>query len=171
MTDAIAHADRLLFEAVFRTCDLEALADLLTEDFEFYHDKWGFTANSRQAFVESIRNLCERQKKGLDFRGRREIVQGSVAVYPIGEYGAIQTGVHRFYKVVEGQSDTPAEIAKFTHLWKKDGHRWRLARVFSYDHQPADAAPHPQADQGAAAARPEPAPATDSAAAAEAPPK
>ncbi|MGH7320895.1 MAG: nuclear transport factor 2 family protein, partial [Candidatus Rokuibacteriota bacterium] len=104
--DAVTRADEQLFDAVFRTCDLEALAALVTEDFEFYHGKWGLSANSRQSFVALIRNRCERQKQGLDFRGRREIVPGSVTTYPIADYGVIQTGVHRFYKIVEGQSDT-----------------------------------------------------------------
>ena len=135
----IAKSDSALFGAVFNKCDPATLPGLVTEDFEFYHDKWGQIATSGTQFVDSIRQLCERQKQGIDFRSRRELVEGSMEVYPINNYGAVQVGVHRFYALAEGKPDRLTETARFTHLWKKDdkGH-WRLARVLSYDHKLAE---------------------------------
>ena len=133
--DAIAAHDRALFGAVFDTCDVDKLGQLVTEDFEFYHDKWGLTATTGAQFVESIRNMCERQEQGIDFRARRELVEGSMAVYPLNNYGAVQVGVHRFYARVDGKPDRLTETARFTNVWKEENGTWRVARVLSYDHR------------------------------------
>jgi ketosteroid isomerase-like protein len=133
--DELAEKDRVLFDAMFNRCDVTALGDLVTDDFEFYHDKGGLIASSRTQFVESVARLCERQKSGVDYRARRELVEGSLEVYPLNNYGAVQIGTHRFYRKTEGQPDKLVEIARFTHVWKKDGNGWRIARVLSYDHK------------------------------------
>ena len=131
----IAAQDRMLFDAVFNTCDVQALSGLVTDDFEMYHDKGGLVATSGAQFVESIRGMCERQKTGEDYRARRELVEGSLEVYPLNNYGAVEVGVHRFYKKTEGQPDKLVELARFTQVWKKDPSGWKLARVLSYDHK------------------------------------
>lgn len=136
--DEIAASDSALFAAVFDSCDPGKVAELVTEDLEFYHDKWGLTATSGAQFVESIRNLCERQRQGVDFDSRRELVEGSMQVYPLNNYGAIQVGVHRFYAVEKGKPDRLTETGKFTQVWKKEEGRWRVARILSYDHQLAE---------------------------------
>ncbi|HWM90157.1 MAG TPA: nuclear transport factor 2 family protein [Thermoanaerobaculia bacterium] len=133
--EEIAGKDRMLFDAVFNTCDVQALSGLVTDDFEMYHDKGGLVATSGAQFVENIRGMCERQKTGEDYRARRELVEGSLEVYPLNNYGAVEVGVHRFYKKTEGQPDKLVEIAKFTQVWKKDASGWKLARVLSYDHK------------------------------------
>jgi ketosteroid isomerase-like protein len=135
MFNELAEKDRMLFDAVFNTCDLKALANLVTEDFEFYHDKGGLTATSREQFVQSIGAWCERRKAGLDHQSKRVLDEGSLAVYPLNNYGAIQVGVHRFYAIREGKLEG-GEVAKFTHVWKKESDGWRVARVLSYDHKP-----------------------------------
>lgn len=134
LQDQIAEADRALFRAVFDDCNPDALAALVTDDFEFYHDKWGQTARSKDEFVKSIRGMCERQRAGTDFKGKRVLVEGSVEVLPMKGYGAIEMGKHRFYKVEPGKPDIPTEHARFTHLWRQENGRWLLARVLSYDH-------------------------------------
>lgn len=139
--DAIARQDSALFDAAFNTCDLDRLGDLVTEDFEFYHDKHGLNATSRAQFVEMFRGSCERRKQGVDFRARRELVPGSMTVYPLNNYGAIQVGVHRFYAIAEGKKDRLTETARFTHVWKNENGRWRVARALSYDHKLAEHPP------------------------------
>ena len=133
--DELEAKDRMLFDAVFENCDLQALGALVTDDFEMYHDKGGLVAKSGAQFVENIKGMCERQKTGDDYRARRELVEGSLEVYPLNNYGAVQVGVHRFYRKAEGQPDKLTEIARFTHVWKKDANGWRIARVLSYDHK------------------------------------
>ena len=133
LTDEIAEKDRIFFDALFNKCDVDTLGAMVTEDFEFYHDKWGNTASSRAQFVEGIRGMCERQKTGEDYRARRELV--SMEVYPLNNYGAVQVGVHRFYQKLEGNKEKLVEISTFTNLWKKEGDTWRMSRVLSYDHR------------------------------------
>lgn len=125
MFDQLAEKDRMLFDAVFSTCDLKALANLVTEDFEFYHDKSGLNATSREQFVQAIGTWCERRKAGLDHHSKRVLDEGSLAVYPLNNYGAIQVGVHRFYALREGKVEGGGEVAKFTHVWKKESDGWR----------------------------------------------
>ena len=61
----------------------------------------------------------------------RQLVAGSLEVYPLHGYGAVEIGTHRFYHPgMEG----PAGEAKFVTLWQyKDG-AWKVSRVISYDH-------------------------------------
>jgi len=134
LNEQIGEADRALFAAIFDRCDPEALVSLVTDDFEFYHDKWGKIASSKDEFVKSIRGLCERQRAGTDFKGKRELVEGSLEVLPMKGYGAIEIGKHRFFKVEPGKPDIPTEHARFTHLWRQVDGRWLLARVLSFDH-------------------------------------
>lgn len=134
LAEQVAEADQALFRAIFDDCRPEALKSLVTEDFEFYHDKWGKIAGSRDEFVKSIQGLCERQRAGTDFKGRRELLKDTVEVLPMKGYGAIEMGRHRFYKVEAGKPDIPTERARFTHLWRHADGKWLLARVLSYDH-------------------------------------
>ena len=127
--------DSLLFDVGFNTCELSAFENLLAEDLEFYHDKGGLIP-SKQVFIEGFKNgIC----KSPDFKSRRELVTGSLEVYPLYDngilYGALQKGVHRFFESVKGQPESQGSTAKFTHLWLKEESKWILKRVLSYDHQ------------------------------------
>jgi ketosteroid isomerase-like protein len=127
--------DRKLFAAAFNGCDPDALAPLVADDFEFFHDKWGKNSNSGAEFVASVRAMCARRKTGEDFTARRELDPGSVSVHVIGDYGAMQMGTHRFYAIVAGKPDRLTEVSKFIDLWQRDAAgAWKLARVISYDH-------------------------------------
>jgi hypothetical protein len=128
--------DSLLFNIGFNTCDISQFEKLISANFEFYHDKGGITPN-KEKFLESIRNgLC---KDPANFQSRRELVPGSLQVFPLSTngklYGAIQTGEHRFYENIKGQPERPGSTAKFTHLWLLEFNEWKLARGLSYDHK------------------------------------
>ena len=135
LTAEIAQADRELFDALFERCDVDKLATLVADDFEFYHDKSGLNATSGGQWLEGVRGMCARQKAGTDYRARRELVEGTLRVYPINNYGAVAIGTHRFYKKTTGKPDQLVEISQFTNLWKRETGGWRLTRVLSYDHQ------------------------------------
>jgi hypothetical protein len=129
--------DSLLFEVGFNTCDLKPFEVLVSEKFEFYHDQSGITPN-KTAFLESISNgLCK-----LPYRPRRELVQGSLVVYPLYKngvlYGAIQMGKHRFFAIEKDKPMYFTSIAKFTHVWLLENGEWKLANVLSYEHQTKD---------------------------------
>ena len=128
--------DSLLFNVGFNTCDMSQFEELLSEDLEFYHDIAGIQTSKRENITNFKNGIC-----GSDsFSSRRELVQGSLKVFPLknnGElYGAIQTGVHKFFETLKGEPESAGSIAKFTHLWilEEDG-KWRIRRVLSYDHQ------------------------------------
>jgi ketosteroid isomerase-like protein len=133
--DEVAAADQALFSAFFDRCDLDALAKLVTDDFEMFHDKNGYMAKSGKEFLDAIAGTCARQKTGEDYRARRELVPGTLKVYPLNNYGAVEIGVHRFYQLLPGKPEKLVEISQFTHVWKKEESGWKLSRVLSYDHK------------------------------------
>ena len=137
---AIQGQDSIMFNITFNTCDLGPLEELVSENFEFYHDKGGITMGKR-AFINSLKNgLCAHPER---YQSRRELVKGSMEVYPLAKdgviYGAIQSGRHRFYETNKGQPERFASIARFTHLWLLEAGKWRFARGLSFDHQTTDA--------------------------------
>ncbi|MFC6634753.1 nuclear transport factor 2 family protein [Microbulbifer taiwanensis] len=134
----ITDADRKLFDAVFNNCDLEASQGLVTDDFEFYHDKWGKNADSGAEFLSSVADMCKGRQNGRNVKARRKLVAGSVEIYPLKNFGAIQIGIHKFYGLPQGKEPVLRESGRFTHVWQKVDGQWKLARVLSYDHKPAD---------------------------------
>jgi hypothetical protein len=120
--DELARMDSLLFHTAFVSCNPDSFQAFFTEDVEFYHDRAG------ASFGEDVRTLrgCPRDQ-GV----RRVLIEGSLEVYPMNGYGAIQMGEHRF---VEAGAET-STIAKFVHLWRHEDGRWRIARVLSFEHK------------------------------------
>ena len=98
------------------------------EDVEFYHDQGGVTLG-RAALTESV-------KKNICGKTTRELVPGTLQVFYMKEYGAIEMGIHRFHH--PGHEDTEGVgEGRFIHLWQyKDG-AWKITRVMSYDHHAA----------------------------------
>lgn len=131
---ALKAGDSLLFDVGFNTCDIGQFENLVSEDFEFYHDQSGMVS-SKAEFIAGIKEgLCR-----LDYKPRRELTEGSLTVFPLQRngvvYGAIQMGEHRFYAREEGKPEYPTSTAKFTHLWLLEEGEWKLSRGLSYDHQ------------------------------------
>lgn len=124
LTSAISALDTQLFDA-YNNCDIDKLSSMVVDDLEFYHDKTGL-AVGKKTFTESI-------QKYICGKVRRELVKGSLEVYPLKGYGAVEIGTHRFYHPGTQDHDVVGE-AKFVQLWQyKDG-AWKLTRVISYDH-------------------------------------
>jgi hypothetical protein len=121
----IAALDTAVFDA-YNRCDLEKFGSFFTEELEFYHDNGGLTDRTRQSLVESVKNnICGKV--------RRELVSGSLEVYPLKGYGAVEIGVHRFHH--PGQEKTePVGEAKFIQIWQNKDGVWKISRVISFDH-------------------------------------
>lgn len=127
--------DSLLFNVGFNQCKVEAFEQLVSEDFEFYHDKSGPTLGKRD-FIESIRNgLCQ-----LNYTAIRRLDHKSLQVFPLAKngvlYGAIQSGRHRFYERSKDGTERSTSVALFTHLWRIEKGEWKFSRGLSFDHQP-----------------------------------
>jgi hypothetical protein len=120
----IAHMDSVLFNA-FNGHDLATIKTLFSTDLEFYHDLSGLTNYDQN--IEAFKNTFTR-KDGL----RRTLVPGSMEVYPVREYGAIQTGEHTFCHEENGK--TECGTFKFVHVWEKKNGEWKITRVISYGH-------------------------------------
>jgi len=125
LTRQVEALDQAFFGA-FNQCQIEQLAGLVAEDLEFFHDKTGLM-RSRQAFLDSVRkNVCK--------RFRREPLPGTMTVFPLEGFGAIQMGEHKFCPLDSGRCEGKG---RYVHVWHRlDEGRWELMRVLSYEHLP-----------------------------------
>jgi len=122
----ISSLDTAVFDA-YNRCDLEKFGSFFPDDLEFYHDQSGLT-RTRRSVVEAVRNnICGKV--------RRELVPGSLEVYPLRGYGAVEIGVHRFYQTQSAKPNEPSGVAKFVHLWENRNGGWKITRVISFDHR------------------------------------
>lgn len=127
--------DRQLFDEIrrldaeefarFNAHDLGGTMSFFAEELEFYHDKDGLL--SRAQVNEGFTRLFA-QNNGM----RRELVPGTLEVYPIPGYGALEKGRHRFCHVENGRDD--CGVFEFVQIWRKSGERWKVTRAFSYGH-------------------------------------
>jgi ketosteroid isomerase-like protein len=124
---AITTLDAALF-AAYNQCDLRKFSSFFADDVEFYHDIGGVTLG-KEALTESV-------KKNICGKVTRELVPGTLKVYPMKGYGAGEIGVHRFHHPGHEDTETVGE-GQFIQLWQyKDG-AWKITRVISYDHHTA----------------------------------
>jgi len=129
---AITELDRQLFDA-YNHCDLKKFDSLLSDDVEFYHDQGGVT-RGHAALTESLKNnICTGDTQ-------RVLVPGSLRVYFMQGYGAIEMGVHRFIHPKTEKTNGTGE-ASFVHLWQYQAGAWKVTRVLSYDHHSVAAKP------------------------------
>lgn len=116
--------DAALFDA-FNGNDIEKIKDIFHKDLEFYHDKGGLA--DYEATIESLISLL-----GKPGSPQRSLIAESSAVYPIKDFGAVQTGTHKFCNKAADESQ--CGFFKFVHLWSEEKSGWKLKRVISYDH-------------------------------------
>jgi len=122
--ETIQRMDDALFGA-FNAHDVDRLMSMFADDLEFFHDTGGLT-NYEQT-KESFKKL---------FSGtpdiRRDLVKGSLEVYPVKDHGAIEIGEHRFCHEENGKDD--CGNFKFAMVWRITGDSWKVSRVLSYGH-------------------------------------
>lgn len=133
----IISKDSLLFDVGFNTCDISQFENLLSDNFEFYHDQAGSTS-TKSKFIESVKNsICT-----LAYKPKRVLDVESVEVFQLEKngiiYGAIQKGIHKFYAVEKNYDEYLTSIAQFTHIWILEDNKWKLTKGFSYDHKDVD---------------------------------
>jgi ketosteroid isomerase-like protein len=122
--EEIVAADSVLFSA-FNARDLDQLETMFTRDLEFYHDQTGLT--SYEENMKAFEDLF-----GRDDGLRRDLVAGSLEVYPVKDYGAIEIGEHTFCHEEDGKED--CGTFPFVMVWRKEGSAWKVSRVISYGH-------------------------------------
>lgn len=125
--DTIAQLDSVFFNA-FNTRDLDKIKSMLSSDLEFYHDQGGVTNYNQN--IEAFKRTFDSER-----RVRRELIKASVEVDQIKDYGAVETGIHRFYATEKGQEEKLSSEAKFINLWQHKDGAWKITRIISYAHQ------------------------------------
>ncbi|MGH2506138.1 MAG: nuclear transport factor 2 family protein [Ktedonobacteraceae bacterium] len=124
----ISTLDSAVFSA-FNHCSapeqLQKYASYFTPDVEFYHDTGGVTWSRKDMIDNTRKNACGKY--------RRELVPGSLKVFPIKGYGAIEQGVHRFCNIKTGKC---TGIANFVIIWRHQCKKWEITRALSYGHRP-----------------------------------
>ena len=113
--------DSIYFDA-YNKCKMDIQTAMYDADIEFYHDKGGL--------MTSKKDLLEALKKNICGKVTRELVPGSIEVYPIKNYGAIEMGLHKFHNNQE-KENTPSHAAKFIIFWQLKDKEWKIKRVVS----------------------------------------
>lgn len=115
------------FFGTFNNCDapgqLQKHAMFLDPRVEFYHDNGGVSWTREDYVDKTRRNVCG--------NFRRELITGSLEIYPIKGFGAIEEGSQTFCDIKSGKC---LGEAKFLIVWHQAPDGWRITRIFSYGH-------------------------------------
>lgn len=126
--DTVAALDTAVFDAFNHCSDpaqLQRHASYFAPDVEFYHDTGGVTWTRKAMLANTANNVCG--------HFRRELVPGTLKVYPIRDFGAIEQGVHRFCQL---KTNACEGMADFVIVWRHEGGTWQITRALSYGHRP-----------------------------------
>ena len=119
----VASLDSALFDS-YNRCDLKKFASFFVDSVEFYHDQTGLMVGAQ--------NVTEAIRKNICGKVNRDLVPGTLEVYPMNGYGAVEIGVHRFHP--PNTRPTDASAAKFVMLWQNKNGVWKITRVISFNH-------------------------------------
>jgi ketosteroid isomerase-like protein len=120
----IEYMDSVIFEA-FNMRNMEKFKALFTEDLEWFQDNDGI--KSYKKVFEDFESIFKKE-----YKLTRQLVQGSLEVHPIKDYGAIEIGAHQFHHIENGKE--VVGTFKFVMIWRKKDGQWKISRVISYGH-------------------------------------
>lgn len=112
--------DQTFFDA-YNQCDMKKQEAIYADDIEFFHDKGGLMTSKKELLEATQKNICGKVT--------RILIPGSIEVYPIHNYGAVEMGFHRFFNNQEPNAES--KPSKFIIVWKKENELWRIAKVVS----------------------------------------
>ncbi len=124
LRELVTELDRKMFDA-YNAHDVDGLMAMFADDLEFYHDTGGLL--DHQQVRAGFTNVFA-QNKDI----RRELVAGSLEVYPIKGYGALEIGAHRFCHTENGKAD--CGTFRFMQVWRLEAGAWKVSRDVSYGH-------------------------------------
>jgi len=119
--NTIVHLDSVFFNA-YNTCDIEVQSAFYSDSIEFYHDQGGLATSKKDILEATKKNICGKVT--------RELVKGSIEVYPINGYGAVEFGLHKFHNNTQ-KEDSPSRAGKFVIIWQHKDNNWKIKRVIS----------------------------------------
>jgi hypothetical protein len=119
----IVNRDSVFF-SLYNSCDrnLKEYGDFYSEDIEFYHDKGGLMTSKKDIIEGTQKNVCGKVT--------RELVKGSIEVYPIKDFGALEIGLHKFHNNTEPENKE-SRAGRFMIFWKKENNDWKITKVVS----------------------------------------
>ena len=139
----VKQADAAFWQAAFNECDLKKVPELITDDFEFFHDVIGIVRGKGSFVTLTRKNVCSIPNVKL----RREAVDGTVSIEPLRNihtgnkvYGAVVSGEHRFYGSEKGAPEVLEGQSRFVHVMLLKNGAWKVARAISYSHGSAEPA-------------------------------
>ena len=118
--EAILAMDKAYFDA-YNTCDMETQASIMADDIEFFHDQGGLVTDKEELLKSIEVNICGKVT--------RELVDGTLEVYEIANYGAVAIGYHKFFNKEE--PDAPSIPSKFIGVWRNNEGAWQMTKVVS----------------------------------------
>lgn len=118
--DQIVAMDKTFFDA-YNNCDLDKQATIYADDIEFYHDLGGLSTSKQDILEGTKKNICGKVT--------RELVAGTIEVYPIKNYGAVEIGYHKFHNNEE--PNAVSHPSKFIIMWQYTNNQWKINKVVS----------------------------------------
>jgi hypothetical protein len=115
------------FFGTFNNCEvpeqLQKHASFMDPNVEFYHDNGGVSWTRKDYIDKTRQNVCG--------NFRRRLTPGTLKVYPIKGFGAIEEGEHSFCDIKSGKC---FGAANFMFVWQQTSDGWHITRAFSYGH-------------------------------------
>ncbi|SEK33737.1 protein of unknown function [Maribacter orientalis] len=118
--DTIMDLDKTYFTA-YNDCDMKTQSEFYDDDIEFYHDMGGLATDKAELLKSIEKNICGKVT--------RTLIEESVEVHPIKDFGAVQIGMHKFYNNQE--PNAISKPTKFIVIWKNTDTKWLMSRVIS----------------------------------------
>ena len=118
--NTILRMDSTYFDA-YNRCDMEKQAAIYSDSIQFYHDKGGLQTSKKEILDAIRRNICGKVS--------RVLVKGSVEVYEIPNFGAIEIGLHQF--INHQEHDALSKPDKFILFWRHKDDKWQITQVIS----------------------------------------
>jgi len=100
---------------------MEKQKEIYANDIEFFHDKSGLSTSKSDILEATKNNICGKVTRSL--------IKGSIEVYPINNYGAVEIGYHKFFNNQE--PDAPSNPSKFIIMWHYEKEQWKITKVIS----------------------------------------
>lgn len=116
----IARMDSVYFHA-YNSCDMDTQARIYSDSIEFYHDDSGLETSKKDLLKAIKENICGKVT--------RELVPGSLEVYPLPGFGAVEIALHRF--INHAEHDHVSEPSRFIVIWRQRDGKWQITRVIS----------------------------------------
>jgi len=119
--DTIVNLDSVFFNA-YNTCNIDVQSAFYSDSIEFYHDQGGLITSKQDILDATKMNICGKVT--------RELVKGSIEVYPISGYGAVEMGLHKFHNNTQSEN-SDSKIGKFVMIWQFKDNQWKIKRIIS----------------------------------------